>query len=444
MKRILLIVFIIAAGIGVYFAIEHLASSPSKKTGSDISHWTCGMHPKVIRKGPGKCPICAMDLVPVKKKVHVHSGKNGKTNAGAHNHGKTGSTSLSNVRQVLRDEIKLDPRSVLLARVRTTRIGYRNLSRTIRTVGKVTYNEKSLAHVAAWIGGRVDRLFVNYTGSYVRRGQALLQIYSPKLISTQEEYITLLKGSKAAAGGNVQKQFINSVRRRLRLLGMTEAQIVRLEKTYKVATHTTIYSPISGTVIKKYVHQGMYFKEGKNFYDIADLSRVWVHADIYEYEMALVKRGQRVKIDLPSHTKPIYGRVTFIDPVLNPTSRTVKVRAEFWNAGRGLKPNMYVNATIDIPTAGKKLAIPRSAVLDTGVRKVVYIEKEPGVYALRNVVLGTLTGDYYPVKRGIRAGERVVTRGAFLIDSQSQLTGGSSLLYGSAEEGAGKKKVHQH
>jgi len=444
MKRRFIIIILpaIILAAGGFFVVTFLTSSSSDKRQSSIAYWTCGMHPRVVRKGPGKCPICAMDLVPVKKKTHDHAKASGKTNRRAYT--ETADGVMTNERETLKREITLDPRAVLLAQVQTSRIDYRSLSRTIRTVGKVTYNERGLAHVAAWIGGRVDRLFVDFTGSYVRRGQALLQIYSPKLISTQEEYITLLKGSKRTGGGKVQKQFIHSVRRRLRLLGMTEAQVIRLERTYKVATHTTIYSPISGTVIKKYVHQGMYFKEGKNFYDIADLSRVWVHADIYEYEMALVKRGLRVRIDFPSYSRPIYGSVTFVDPVLNPTSRTVKVRAEFLNPGGGLKPNMYVNATIQIPTGGKTLSLPRSAVLDTGVRKVVYIEKGPGVYVLRRVVLGRLTGEYYPVKQGVRAGEEVVTRGAFLIDSQSQLTGGSSLLYGSAEEGKGKQKVHPH
>jgi len=474
------------------------ANKHEGKPKSEILYWTCGMHPTVRSEKEGKCPICFMDLVPV------------YAEGTAQERGEKVSLKLS---ETARD----------LAKIETSVIERRKLEKEIYTVGKVDYDESKVAYVSAWTAGRIDRLFADFTGTRVRKGDHLVEIYSPQLVSAQDEYLIALRS------GN--KHLIDSSRKKLLLLGITKEQIRKVAERGKAQTHLTIYAPIGGTVIHKNAVEGRYVKEGDSIYQIADFSSLWVMVDIFEYEIGWVKLGQEVEITVKSYPGEIFkGYVAFIDPFLDEKTRTVKVRINVDNRDLRLKPGMYVNARIksslsdfglpidrslygkyicpmhpdvsqekegfcpkcgmklekhrlpeerkitqekkivyvcpmvedrdvisdvpgDCPKCGMKLipkemevggdtvlAVPKLAVLDTGLRKLVYVEVEPGKYVAREVKLGPeaiarVNGSkevFYPVISGLSEGERVVTRGNFLIDSQTQLTGAAEAVYGGA------------
>ncbi|MBW2340739.1 MAG: efflux RND transporter periplasmic adaptor subunit [Deltaproteobacteria bacterium] len=340
--------------------------------------------------------------------------------------------------------VRLAPEVVVRSGIRTEPVMYRRLIREIQTVGEITYDERRVKVVSAWVSGRVDKLYVNFTGVRVKRGDALAELYSPELLSTQEEYLLALKtkrgmaalGSKDAVRSTIN--LANATRERLLLWGITEQQIARLEKTGTVSTHMTIHAPIEGIVIQKRVLEGQYVKTGDALYTIAELSVVWALADIYEYELDLVKVGQKVSITTPTCPEvPFTGKVSFIAPFLNIKTRSVKVRMDVVNPKCLLKPGMFVDVRIRVPYGGRPvLSIPYTAVLDTGVRKVVYVEMEPGEYMPLEPRVGPRAGRYLPVLSGLNKGQRVVVTGNYLIDSQSTLGAGASGGYGGALPGA--------
>ncbi len=324
--------------------------------------------------------------------------------------------------------ITLSPDRVQLIGVRTALAEYRPLDKQIRTVGKVLPDETRLAYVNTKIAGWVKKLYVDYTGKEVVKGQPLLSIYSPDLVTAQEEYLIALKQSQAGSvGGEIEasrRELIESAKRRLQLWDITDQQIAELEKTGKPKTEMIIEAPLGGIVLEKMVLEGAYITPGMNLYKIADLSNVWIIADIYEYEVPLVKVGQAARVTLPYQTGEAYrATVNYIYPTLDPVSRTVKVRVAVKNPGLALKPEMFANVEIMV-SSGVRLAIPREAVIDSGLRQIVYVEKRPGVYEQRQVTLGLRGDDYVEVLKGIKKGERVVTSGNFLIDSESQLRSG--------------------
>jgi Cu(I)/Ag(I) efflux system membrane fusion protein len=310
--------------------------------------------------------------------------------------------------------------------VRTTAAAFRSLDKQIRTVGKVEVNETRLALVNTKITGWVKKLFVNFTGDRVVKGQPLLSIYSPDLVTAQEEYLLALRSRATGTGGIAeveasQRSLIDSAKRRLLLWDITPEQIAELEKTGKEQTEMIIKAPLSGIVLEKMVFDGAYITSGMNLYRIADLSTVWIIADVYEYEVPLVKIGQQARVTLPySSGEVLHATVSFINPVLDPLTRTVKGRIAVQNPGLVLKPDMFVNVEI-MTSSHARLVIPRSAVLDSGTRQIVYVEKEPGVFEMRQVKLGVRGETEVEVLKGIKKGELVVTSGNFLIDSESQL-----------------------
>ncbi|HHT9111083.1 MAG TPA: efflux RND transporter periplasmic adaptor subunit, partial [Candidatus Brocadiaceae bacterium] len=583
-----------------------------------ILYWTCGMHPSVKMDKPGKCPICGMDLIPVYEKS---AGKE-----------EEGATAM----------VELSERARKLAQVRTETVQYRSLTKDIYTVGLIETDERLRASVSAWIPGRIDKLFVDFTGSQVIKGESMVWIYSPDLISTQEEYLLALETYEKVKESTFDEvvsgaqSLVEASKKRLLWWGITEKQIDALSKDKKVKQHTILYAPLSGIVIEKKALEGQYLMQGEMIYTVVDLSNVWMKANIYEYEMAWVKVGQEVEVTTPTYPGDVFvGKVSFIEPFLDDKTRSVKIRCDVPNIHLKLKPAMYVNARLRIPIeelekqdgnyasgldyvcpnhpeikssrpgicpednvpfikpppaqvefiatsdttvqveyicpmkcytskepgdcpvcgmrlekkempveisgeklacicpqewnpstapkscpmcgmllkknvttttpSGKKkknivymcpmscmasdkpgqcteckrplgrwevreepgikakkaglkkrivyacpmhpdvtsdkpadcdkcgmrlekttqaLAIPATAVLDTGIRKVVYIDKGNGQYRGKEVILGPKAGDYYPVLDGLDEGDKVVTAANFLIDSQSQLTGG--------------------
>jgi Cu(I)/Ag(I) efflux system membrane fusion protein len=301
------------------------------------------------------------------------------------------------------------------------------VDRTIRTVGRVEVDERRVAHVHLKLEGWIDQLLVNYTGERVQRGQTIFTLYSPELVATQQEYLLAFKGrtllgtnefADVAAGAHA---LLDVTRQRLRLWDITDNHIQDLERTGKVLKTLPIHSPITGTVINKTALAGMRVGPGDELYTIADLSHVWVIADIYEYELPSVKVGQTARVTLSYDPQTVLqGRVAFIYPTLDPQTRTAKVRFELDNPGERLKPEMYANVELQIPL-GTRLVIPTEAVLESGERQVIFLHHGGGVLEWRTVKLGARAGEWVEVVDGLAEGEHVVTSANFLIDSESRL-----------------------
>jgi len=345
-----------------------------------------------------------------------------------------------------RTSVQLTPEEQRAIDVQTEVVTYRPLQKEIFTVGKIDVDERKLAFVPARIAGRLDKLFVNFTGIEVKKGEPLALIYSPDLVAAQREYHLALENLEKVKGSDI-KEVVESARSlveasetRLRLWGITDEQTAEMKTSSNPRFQMTISSPIGGTVIEKMVLEGKYVTEGENLYKIADLSTVWMLAEVYEYELPWVRPGQRVEItSLSSPGNASHGTVSFIDPIVNPNSRTIRVRADIPNPERKLKPQMFVNAKLVASLGEKVLAVPKSAVLDTGVRQLVYVDQGNGVYEGREVTLGSEAAGYYAVTKGLSPGERIVVAGNFLIDSQRQLTGGTVGMAGMEGMAPGKK-----
>jgi Cu(I)/Ag(I) efflux system membrane fusion protein len=303
----------------------------------------------------------------------------------------------------------------------------RSLQKVIRTVGRVDYDEKRIVTVSLKIGGWIEDLYVDFTGKFVRKGEPLLTIYSPELVSTQEEYLLALRAKKSlikspfpeVAGSG--ESLAESARRRLKLWDITDEEIKRLEESGQAKKTVTIYAPFTGFVLEKSAYKGMNVMPGMALYKLADLSVVWLYADIYEYELPYIRLGQQASIQLsyiPGET--FTGKAIYIYPSLNPETRTAKVRFEIPNPHGNLKPEMYANVEIKVHL-GQKLAVPEGAIIDTGIRQLAIIDKGNGYFEPRDVKVGSKVEGYYEVIKGLKAGERVVTSANFLIDSESKL-----------------------
>lgn len=324
-------------------------------------------------------------------------------------------------------EVNVSPERQQLVGIRTASAEIRPMVKKIRTVGIVTYDETRVAQVFSKVEGWIDKLTVNYTGKLVQKGQPLFTLYSPDLVSTQEEYLLALKAKQTLGSSSIREislgsdSLLESAHRRLSFWDISEQQIMDLEKTGKPRRTLTFYSPISGFVLKKDAFQGMRVMPDKELYTIADLSTVWVNADIYEYDLADVHVGQTSTINLSYFpTRKFVGKVSWISPVLDEKTRTAKVRLEFANRDFILKPEMYANAEIEID-AGRKLAVPDEAVLDSGLRKVVFLDKGQGRFEPAEVKIGNKFDGYYEVLAGLSPGERILASASFLLDSESRL-----------------------
>jgi membrane fusion protein, copper/silver efflux system len=334
--------------------------------------------------------------------------------------------------------VMVSPARRQLIGVKTEEVKEQSLETIIRTVGTVDYDERRIRQVNLRISGWITDLFVDYTGKFVKKEDPLFTLYSPDLVSTQQEYLlakkTLERVKASASGGTVThirtgaEAQVESARNRLLFWNLTEAQIAQLDQGQQSQRETTIYSPINGVVIKKMALQGMYVTPEMNLYEIADLSMVWVYADIYEYELPMLKVGQSATVTLASYPgEMLRGKVIYIYPYLNKETRTVKVRTEFANPQGKLKPGMYGNVEIRVKP-GKHLAIPQNALLDSGTRKLVFVDLGGGMYEPREVTVGNKTNHLYPVLAGLKRGEKVVTSGTFLIDSESKLMAATSMM----------------
>ena len=449
------------------------ASNSQERGGRDsagtetAAFFSCSMHPQIRQPGPGKCPLCGMALVPTAKDRVGGDDFRGLT---------------------------MSPRARKLAEVESVPVERKFVLAEVRMVGKVEYDETKFSSLTARVGGRLDRLYVDYTGVSVMQGDHLVELYSPELLQAQEELLSAtvagaeLEGSRSVYLQERAEANVKSAREKLRLWGLSDSQIEEIESRGTPSHHITFYSPISGVVVHKSAVEGMYVQTGTQIYQIADLSEVWVKLDAYESDLPWLHYGQEVEFRTEAYPGEVFtGLIAFIDPILNPRTRTVKIRVNLPNPGGRLKPDMFVRAVVqskvagggrvmDAGLAGKwispmhpeiikdapgqcdvcgmdlvsaeslgyaannavnaPLVIPASAPLITGKRAVVYVDLGEGRYEGREIELGPRAGDYYLVESGLKAGERVVVKGNFKIDSAVQIRAQPSMMNPEGFDGA--------
>lgn len=333
-----------------------------------------------------------------------------------------------------RVQILISPERQQLIGIKTAAVQSQHIHKIINAVGRVDYAEPNISIVNLKFDGWVEKLFVNSTGRAVRRGEPLFDIYSPELVSAQQEYLIALKAGKTLGEAS---SILNSAREKLRLWDVTDSQVEELGRTGQFKKIVTVYSPGSGIVIEKNVVQGQKIMAGENLFKIADLSTVWVLGEVYEYELPFIKTGQEVKISLSYYPGEAFiGKIIYVYPYLKPETRTNQVRIEIANPGLKFKPEMFANLAIHVDY-GTKLAVPADAVLDAGVSKIVFVAKGDGYFEPREVTLGVKGEDVYEVLDGLSDGENVVTSANFLIDSESSLKAALSRMTKAA---AGEQK----
>jgi multidrug efflux pump subunit AcrA (membrane-fusion protein) len=358
-----------------------------------ILYWVDPMHPAYKSDKPGKAPDCGMELVPV-----YADGAGPATST---------VTGYANV--------KLTSDRQQLIGVQTGMTEVRSLGRSVRTVGRVAVDETRLYKITTKFDGYIQKLYVNVTGQQIRKGQPLFSVYSPDLLATQQEYLLALRAAKQSPS------LLAAARQRLLLWDVTPAEIRELERTGTARKSITIDSPANGYVLNKIAVEGARVTPSEPLFEIANLDRVWIQADVYESELPFIRLGASAATTLsyiPGRTWT--GRVTFIAPTVDPMTRTVKVRSEFDNADGALKPDMFGDVVIQQP-ARQVVVVPDSAVLQTGTRSVVFVVKGDGTFEPREVSVGTKSEQFYEVRSGLTAGEKVVTQANFLIDSESRL-----------------------
>jgi len=454
------------------FALGRLGSAGREATpvARDGAHeaaaemWTCSMHPQIQLPQAGDCPICGMDLIPLEADAGGELGPR---------------------------QLRMSEGAIALASIQTTPALRAYASTEVRMYGKLDYDESKLAYITAWAPGRLDRLYVSYAGVAVKKGDHLVDIYSPELFAAQEELVqaraavTALERSESVALRSTSVATLDAAREKLRLYGLTPEQIQRVETTGQTTDNLTIYAPAGGVVVHKEAREGMYVKTGERIYTIADLSKLWVLFEAYESDLPWLHFGQRVSFTTRSFPGETFeGVVSFIDPLVDPKTRTIGVRAVVDNSRGRLKPDMFVRGVvdsridahghiIDVQLAGKwicpmhpevvkdgrdtcdecgmdlvpaselgfvpagdtraeePILIPASAPLITGKRAIAYVELESSegrVFEGREVELGPRAGDFYVVRAGVSEGELVVTNGAFKIDSELQIQARPSMM----------------
>jgi Cu(I)/Ag(I) efflux system membrane fusion protein len=372
-------------------AHDHAAGDPD-----EVEYYTCSMHPSVKQEQPGTCPICSMNLTPVTK---------GELESGV----------------VIVDDVRRQKIGVKTAVVERRRVGG-----ALTTVGRVVYDEEELRDITLKFGGFVEELLVDETGQKVTQGQTLFQLYSPELYSAQLEYLQAKKAQQALGMSDFSASLARSARRRLELWDLGKQQIAALEERGEATDRTPIVSPVSGYVIEKHVVDGAKVEAGMTVYRVADLDEIWVEADVYEAELPRVALGQRATITLPYQPgKELEGKVAFIYPFLESGTRTGRVRVELKNPGLGLKPEMYANVALH-GEAQELLAVPESAVVYTGARRLVFIDLGEGRLKPVEVKLGDKADGYFKVLDGLKQGDVVVTSGNFLIAAESRLKGAAA------------------
>ncbi len=358
----------------------------------------CPMHPEVTSDKPGVCPICHMDLVL----------KTNDSNQIENSADLAGIISISSGKQIL-------------ANVQTIKVEEQPVTKTIKAYSYIDFAEPNRKSITARFNGRIEKLYADQTGSYIKKGEPLFDVYSPDLVQAQNEFLIALNNAGQTSGGN---NLIESANKKLGLFGFTQKQIDDLKNSGNVKIIFTYYSPYSGTVIDKQVQEGMYVNEGTTIYNIAELSTIWNIAEVYENDIEFVKMNSAVKLKLTAYPAETFtGKVNLIYPVVDPQTRTVKVRSEFSNRGNKLKPNMYGESFFEF-NLGKNILIPADAIIMTGKRNIVWVKIDSKTFEARDVQLGARVDDKYQILNGLKPGDEIAASGGYLIDSESQLKSG--------------------
>jgi multidrug efflux pump subunit AcrA (membrane-fusion protein) len=444
-----------------------MAAAGCRKNGVESAaaakQYRCAMHPQIVSDEPGKCPICQMDLVLDEEPPRTPAAPAAGTDASGRKvlywydpmapgskFDKPGKSPFMDMQLVPKyaDEetgaagesavqVGLSPEAIRATGVAVVPVEKATVAPEIRAVGTIETDETKLVRVAARVAGRIEKLFADYTGEKVARGAPLYSLYSPDLVATQREYLLALENRRRLAGGTEEakksaEDLLAATRDRLRLWGIGPGQIAALEQTGRPELAMTFRSPIDGTVLQKAAVEGQYVAEGTELYLLADLSSVWLVAQVYEFELSGLETGQPAEATVSSLPGRVFrGRVSFIEPVLERETRSARVRIVLPNPKGALKPGMFADALIRVPEA-PRLVVPRAALIDTGTRRVVYVETAANTFTARNVIPGSASGDRVEILEGLKEGERVVAEGNFFIDSQAQLSGGQSIQWSGA------------
>lgn len=363
--------------------------------------WTCSMHPQVKLSEPGDCPLCGMDLIPVS----------------------TSSSSSSNPMAY-----EMTPEAVAMAQIHTTKIAGVNASGELFLTGKIQPDERENASVTAKYPGRIERLFVSFTGEEVKAGQRLATLYSPELLSAQRELLEAVKSK------NDFPELYQAAKEKLKFWKLTESQINAIEQSGKVTEQIDILADQSGVVVQRNVAVGDYVSTGTVLFNVVNLNKLWVLLDAYESDLQFLNFGNEINFSVAGFPGDEFkAKITFIDRLINPNTRAASVRAEITNSGQKLKPEMFVTARIrtNAKSAASGISVPRTAVLWSGKRTVIYVkvpDAEMPSFEMREVTLGPRMGDNYIIEAGLQAGEEIVTNGVFAIDAAAQLSGQFSMM----------------
>lgn len=472
-----LIVLMLAAAPAVLLAALLVGCGDTESTGTSeggetaqVQLWTCGMHPNVISEEPGQCPICGMNLTPLKRTAeadelaagdqavggqaadgHVHdAGGEGAAVGHVHEAGDEGAADTAHETEMEHEHadgemavassdesapasrdaaIVIDPVTIQNIGVQTATVQERPLTRSIRTVGHLDYNEEMFSRINVKYAGWIEKLYVNETGQQVAAGDPMLDIYSPELVAAQEEYLLAfqnlrnLEGSAFETIAKGAESLLDASRRRLLYWDVTETQIGELEVRGEITRTLTIYAPSNGIVVERMAELGMRVTPGMDMYRMADLSTIWAFAHVYDADAPWLSPGLTAEMELPYNPGKVYrGRIDYIYPYLDQASRDIKIRLVFPNRNLELKPQMYANIRLSARGERPVLVIPGSAVIRSGERDLVFVAMDGGRFEPREVILGMEGEDgYVQAASGVSAGEQVVTSAQFLIDSESRL-----------------------
>jgi len=427
-RTIAFLVVVAAAFTGgyIYRAVKSDGTGSADKSGRKVLYWVDPMHPAYKSDKPGVAPDCGMKLEP----VYADGGATPGADAGEQKPWDTSAMPAGTVR--------ITPEKRQLIGVTYGEAERRGGTRTIRAVGKVAFDETRIQHIHTKVEGWIDQVFVDYTGQLVRKGQPLITIYSPDMLASQRELLLAVKARDAMKNNPLPIAFdqseslLQAARRRLELWDLSDAQIDQVLKTGQPIKNVTLYSPIAGYVMDRKAFPQLKVMPETDLYTIVDLSRVWIMADSFEYEAPNIHVGETATVSLQAVPgRAFTARINYIQPQVDPMTRTLKVRLDMDNPGLVLKPDMYadVEFRVNLPV---QLTVPAEAVLDTGERKTVFVDRGNGFFEPRKVTTGERSGDRIQILSGLTRGERIVTSGNFLIDSESQMQAAAAGMGGMA------------
>lgn len=432
MNKILKISIILLVVIGTGFALVKFNLLPfgnqNITQGAKKELWICPMHPTYTSDRQGDCPICGMRLV---KKEIKEKDENKKIVERKIDHSMMkmpmDDSEMKDMKMDESVELEIDPAKQQYIGINTTKAIRKNVNKEIKALGIIAADETMLSHIHSKFSGYIQKVFADYEGKLVKKGEPLFTVYSPELVSTQEEYLLALtakdklKGNKFPEIDASQEALLQAAKRRLELWDITDEQINKLEQTRQATKELTFYSPVNGFIIKREAFEGNQISPEVAIYDIADLSKVWAQVEVYEVDLPFVMVGQNAIVNFQyENLKPITAKITYIYPTVDPMTRTVKVRLEMNNTGFKLKPDMYISANIQ-SGFGNQIIVPTRAVIDSGERQIVFIKTNEGKFTPKQVRLGPELSNERVIYEGIKEGEEVVTDGNFLLDSESNL-----------------------